>query len=183
MYRAREPPSLVASYYLGGLSLSIALAQDSWTQSKIVCMSVGPVCFWCTGHLAVGMPYSKSKRNPPSGADRSPEAPARGRCPPRPAGQPAPSSPGPSTLLPGQPGRRQDGHHGVIEQRRSLNGRPPVLAGQTGQGQTDHLGLGGLVRTVARLAPRPTSVVRYSATPTGAAGSQGTPASPAQATN
>ena len=23
----------------------------------------GPVCFWCTGYLAVGMPYSKSKRN------------------------------------------------------------------------------------------------------------------------
>ena len=23
----------------------------------------GPVCFWCTGYLAVGMPDSKSKRN------------------------------------------------------------------------------------------------------------------------
>ena len=35
----------------------------------------------------------------------------------------------------------------VIQQRRSLNGRPPVLAGQTGHGQTHHLGLGGRVRS------------------------------------
>ena len=55
--------------------------------------------------------------------------------------------PCPSTPLPVQPGRRQDGHHGVIEQRRSLNGRPPVLVVQTGHGQTDHLGLGEPVRS------------------------------------
>ena len=55
--------------------------------------------------------------------------------------------PCPSTPLPVQPGRRQDGHHGVIEQRRSLNGRPPVLVVQTGHGQTDHLGLGERVRS------------------------------------
>ena len=38
-------------------------------------------------------------------------------------------------------------------------------------------------RTVARPAPRPTGAVRYSAMSAGAAGSQGTPALPAQATN
>ena len=56
-------------------------------------------------------------RRLPSGADRSPAAP--GRRPPRPAGQPAPGSPGALVVpLPGQPGRRQDGLHGIIQQRR-----------------------------------------------------------------
>ena len=129
-------------------------------------------------------------RRLPSGADRSPAAPAPapGRRPPRPAGQPAPGSPGALVVpLPGQPGRRQDGLHDVIQQRRNLNGRSPVLAGQTGHCQPDHLRLGGRPRwrtpTAApwRSPPPAIRAVRYWATSTGAAGSQGTPTSSALA--
>ena len=79
--------------------------------------------------------------------------------------------PCPSTPLPVQPGRRQDGHHGVIEQR------PEPERPAAGSGGTDRPWSAGPVRTrwedtacrtTAIPAPRPTMAVRYSATPTNA---------------
>ena len=93
----------------------------------------------------------------------------------------------PGGPAPGQPGRRQDGLHDVIQQRRNLNGRSPVLAGQTGHCQPDHLRLGGRPRwrtpTAAPWRSQLPAIraVRYWATSTGAAGSQGTPTSSALA--
>ena len=90
--------------------------------------------------------------------------------------------------FPGTPGRRQDDLHGVHRAapgpERQAAGSGEAASARVSRTTSDSAGeSASCAPRWATPTPRPTRAVRYRATSTGAPGSQGTPASPSQATN